>query len=146
MGVGSSGSAVDKVSRGSLLPTSSTKSTASSNNVGGSSTQGVPDNYYLKTTVELGLIGLWLLVLLLGGLFSGMRRASLGLPGRDGATAAGVSAMVVAAATASLVATYFELFPMDLFFWLLVGVVSATAAVEQPDAPEPKLLDRPTAI
>lgn len=36
----------------------------------------------------------------------------------------GVAAMVLAAGAASLVATYLEIFPMDLYFWLLLFTVS----------------------
>jgi hypothetical protein len=32
--------------------------------------------------------------------------------------------MTLAAAAASVVATYFEIFPMDVYFWLLVSVVA----------------------
>jgi hypothetical protein len=31
---------------------------------------------------------------------------------------------VLAAATVSLVATYFEVFPMDAYFWMLLAVVA----------------------
>jgi len=83
-----------------------------------------PDNFYFKTVLELGVLGLWMLVLLLAGAFSASRAAAGRLDGRDAALAAGVAAMVAAAAAASFVATYFEIFPMDLFFWLLLTVVA----------------------
>ena len=47
------------------------------------------------------------------------------LRGYDAALATGVGASVLAAATVSLFATYFEVFPMDVYFWLLLGVVAA---------------------
>ena len=89
-----------------------------------------PDNFYLKVALELGVVGLWLLVLLLAAAFASTR-ARAGAGGRDGALALGTSAMVVAAAGASMVATYFEIFPMDLYFWVLLAVV-ATCAPESP--------------
>jgi hypothetical protein len=86
-----------------------------------------PDNYYFKVLLELGVLGLWFLVLLLVSAFLSTRRAAIRLDGRDAALAEGVSASVLAAAAAATVATYFEIFPMDLFFWLLIGVVAACA-------------------
>jgi len=83
-----------------------------------------PDNFYFKTLLELGLVGLWMLVLLLFAAFTCARDASRRLGGRDASLAAGVSAMVASAAAASMVATYFEIFPMDLLFWLLLVTVA----------------------
>lgn len=107
-----------------------------------------PDNYYFKTVFELGPIGLWLFVLLLVSGFLTARAASrtatvdpeTGPANRqDAAFAAGVAASILAAATASLVATYFEIFPLDLFFWLLLGVVTSlptgSASVPSPSGP-----------
>ncbi len=87
-----------------------------------------PDNYYVKMTLELGPVGLWLFVLLLVSAAVSTLRASRSLPGRDGALALGVSASVVAAAVASLVATYLEIFPLDVYFWLLLGVVGCSVS------------------
>ncbi|MDQ1403723.1 MAG: hypothetical protein QOG03_2039 [Actinomycetota bacterium] len=83
-----------------------------------------PDNYYFKTLLELGVVGLWFLILLLFGAFSATRRAAFRLEGRDAALASGVAASVLAAVVACFVATYFEIFPMDLLFWLLLAVVA----------------------
>ncbi|QIP41754.1 putative membrane protein [Rhodococcus erythropolis] len=82
-----------------------------------------PDNYYMKVAVELGPIGLWIFVLVLISSGASALRASRVLPGSDGALALGVSASIVAAAVASVVSTYFEIFPLDLYFWLLIGTV-----------------------
>lgn len=87
-----------------------------------------PDNYYVKILLELGPIGLWALVALLVTASVFTTRMSRALPGRDGALAAGVSASIVAAAVACLVATYFEIFPLDVYFWLLLGVIGCAAA------------------
>ena len=83
-----------------------------------------PDNYYYKTLYELGLAGLWMLVLLLVSAFLSARAAAVRLPGADAALAEGISASVLAAAVVSTVATYFEIFPMDVYFWLLLGIVA----------------------
>jgi hypothetical protein len=47
----------------------------------------------------------------------------------------GVAAQVLAMMTASLVATYLELTPMDQQFWLMLGVVAAMAPVMKPGPP-----------
>jgi hypothetical protein len=108
-GIGSTGSAADKLTEQS-----------------GKSTKDVlqPDNYYFKTTLELGVIGLWLLLILFVTAFSSVHGAARRLRGYDAALATGVAASVLAAATVSLVATYFEVFPMDAYFWLLLAVVA----------------------
>jgi hypothetical protein len=84
-----------------------------------------PDNYYFKTTIELGVLGLWILLLLFVTAFSSVHTAARRLRGYDAAFATGVAASVLAAATVSLVATYFEIFPMDAYFWMLLAVVAA---------------------
>ena len=83
-----------------------------------------PDNYYFKILLELGVVGLWLLLLVLLASFLSARDTARRLTSRDGALALGVAAMTVAAAGASVVATYFEIFPMDVYFWLLLAVVA----------------------
>jgi hypothetical protein len=82
-----------------------------------------PDNYYVKTLVELGPIGAWLLLAALVSAFLYTRRASL-LPGaRDGGLAAGIAASIVGACAAAFVSSYWEIFPADMYFWMLLGVV-----------------------
>lgn len=107
-GIGSAGSASEKVAEAA----------------GDDAKQYQPDNYYFKMLVELGVLGLWFLVLLLVFSFRSCREAATRLAGRDAALAEGVSATVLASAAAGMVATYLEIFPMDLFFWLLIGVVA----------------------
>jgi hypothetical protein len=106
-GIGSTGAAGEKV--------------ASLTGVG---TAYQPDNYYFKTVYELGVFGLWLFVIAIVSIFMSMDKAAPRLSGRDSSLALGVSATVLAAIAASLVATYFEIFQMALLFWLLVGVVA----------------------
>ncbi|MGB5758598.1 MAG: hypothetical protein WBM50_16910 [Acidimicrobiales bacterium] len=82
-----------------------------------------PDNYYIKTLVELGPFGAWLLISAMGLAFANARKASLqSVPGEAG-LAAGIAASILGAMAASLVSSYWEIFPADLFFWMLLGVV-----------------------
>ena len=115
-GLGTSGSAADRIS------------TAEGVHIGGVSANYQPDNYYVKMLLELGPVGLWLVLLWLLVALVWTTRLGRSLPGRDGALALGVSASIVAAMVASLVATYFEIFPIDVYFWLLLGVVGCAAA------------------
>ncbi|MDJ0395791.1 O-antigen ligase family protein [Rhodococcus sp. G-MC3] len=117
-GLGSSGSAADRISTAS--------GTAFQKD--GLSTNYQPDNYFVKATLELGPIGLWAVVALLIATMMWCTRLSRSLPGNDGALALGVGASIVAAMFASLVSTYFEIFPIDVYFWLLLGVVGCAAA------------------
>jgi hypothetical protein len=87
-----------------------------------------PDNQYFKFAFELGVLGVWLFVLLLIGTFSATHATARGSPGLEGAFASGVAASIVAAAAVSVVASYFEIFPMDAYFWLLLGVVAACSS------------------
>ncbi|MGZ4541712.1 MAG: O-antigen ligase family protein, partial [Mycobacteriaceae bacterium] len=87
-----------------------------------------PDNYYVKMALELGPVGLWLFILVIISASVSTLRAARVLRGRDSALALGVSASVVAAAAASFVATYLEIFPLDVYFWLLLGVVGCSVS------------------
>ena len=115
-GLGASGAAADRMS------------TASGHEFSGLSTNYQPDNYYVKMLLELGPIGLWLFLAMIVTALIWTTRLGDRLPGRDGALALGVSSSIVAAMFASVVATYFEIFPIDLYFWLLLGVVGCAAA------------------
>ncbi len=82
-----------------------------------------PDSQYVKVLLELGPVGLWLfLVLLLAALAAAFDTARSSA-GADRALAEGVAASVAGAVAASLVATYLEIFPLDFFFWLFLGVL-----------------------
>ncbi|OZF47780.1 hypothetical protein CH293_19825 [Rhodococcus sp. 14-2470-1b] len=115
-GLGASGAAADRIS------------TASGVTFSGLSTNYQPDNYYVKSALELGPIGLWAVVALLVTALLWCTRLSRSLPRGDDALALGVGSSIVAAMFASLVSTYFEIFPIDVYFWLLLGVVGCAAA------------------
>jgi hypothetical protein len=83
-----------------------------------------PDNYYFKIAYEFGVIGLWLFALFLVAAATSVHQTARRLTGTDAAFASGVTACVIAAAAASVVATYFEIFPLDAYFWLLLAVVA----------------------
>lgn len=117
-GLGSSGAAADRVATAS----------GEAFTTGGLSNNYQPDNYYVKAALELGPIGLWVVLALLVTSLLWCTRLSRALPGKDGALALGVGASIVAAMFASLVSTYFEIFPIDVYFWLLLGVVGCAAA------------------
>lgn len=82
-----------------------------------------PDNEYYRAMYELGVLGLWFTVLLLASAFLGTRGVSR-TASEGGIFALAVSSTVLAAAAASLVATYFDTFPNNVYFWLLLGVVA----------------------
>ena len=90
-----------------------------------------PDNYYVKTVVELGLIGLWLLLRILYGALKESRRLERARDPVDRAFGIGMTAFLVAVVFAMFFSTYLELFPMDMYFWLFLGVTAATA--REPD-------------
>jgi hypothetical protein len=82
-----------------------------------------PDNQYFKTNYELGVVGLFFFVFLLIAALLTARASATRLHGRDQALAEGLSAHILGVIAACFVATYFEIFPMDFFFWLLLGIV-----------------------
>lgn len=94
-----------------------------------------PDNYYVKTAYELGPLGLWLLLLFLLGVLFAAVRTSRRLQGQDAALAGGTAAVLLGALAASFVATYFEIFPLDVYFWLTLGVL--TSLPSPPAPPDP---------
>jgi putative inorganic carbon (HCO3(-)) transporter len=94
-----------------------------------------PDNYYFKTVLELGVLGLWMFLLFLLSAFLAVQRAGTRLPGVDGALALGVAASIVAAVVVAVTSSYFEVFPMDFFFWLLLAVVTTYTAPARASEP-----------
>jgi O-antigen ligase len=91
-----------------------------------------PDNSYLKVAFELGVLGLWLLVMMLVAMFLWMRSVERRCSGIDQDFVSGASAQLLAVMTASLVATYLELVPMDQIFWMMIGIVATMAPDREP--------------
>ncbi len=82
-----------------------------------------PDNQYFKVLYELGVLGLWFFVLMFVMMLFTTRRAERLVGRNDRALALGVTANVIGAMVASFVATWMEIFPNDLFLWLLLSVI-----------------------
>jgi len=99
----------------------------------------VPDNTFLKEMFELGILGLWFLVLLGVAMFVSVRRTERRSTGVDRDFLSGVAAQLLAIAMASLVATYLELVPMDQLFWVMIAV----AATMEPQTPTEPAVYRP---
>jgi len=97
-----------------------------------------PDNEYYRELYEFGVLGLWLVVLLLVAAFSASRLASTRLPPKAALFALATSATILAAATSSFVTTYFDTFPNDVYFWLLLGAVAAQDSGRRPAEPPAK--------
>ncbi|HVA43603.1 MAG TPA: O-antigen ligase family protein [Acidimicrobiales bacterium] len=93
-----------------------------------------PDNYYFSTLYELGVPGLYFLVLLLLAAILETDRAARRTIGLESEVCLGITASFLAAAVAMTVATYLQIYPMDLTFWMFLGI-SATYSVRQADAP-----------
>jgi hypothetical protein len=88
-----------------------------------------PDNYYYKELYELGVIGLWLyLVFIVSVAVTGNRVTRAG-PEPGSPLTLGMTAFLFAAIAASVVSTFFEIFPMDVFFWMLVAILSSGSGV-----------------
>ncbi len=102
----------------------------------------LPDNQYIKTVIELGPIGLWLLLLLGAAVIAAAVTAARRTTGNDRALAQGIAASVWGAAAASLVGTYLEIFPLDFYFWLLVGVLLSLGTSDAAE-PEPERVNEP---
>lgn len=96
-----------------------------------------PDNYYFKTTYELGVVGLWMLVLVIVAAFVATHRAGSRIRGPDRALFDGIAAQILGAASAALVSSYFDIFPVDALFWLLVGIAASTAATAELGPSDP---------
>lgn len=117
-GVGSAGAAAAKA-----VGLSGGTSSFNPNRVGVDKIVFQPDDSYLEVLYEDGAAGLALFATALGAVLVAARRAER-QQGRDSAFAGGVTALVIAAAVASVASTFFQIFPLDYMFWLLAGVVS----------------------
>jgi putative inorganic carbon (HCO3(-)) transporter len=100
-----------------------------------------PDNSYLKTAFELGVIGLWVQILFLISVLVSTRRDERRLErlGRtvDARFVMSFTAQLLAIFAAATVATYFEMVPMQSLFWLMVGITASISA-DDTTQPEPE--------
>jgi putative inorganic carbon (HCO3(-)) transporter len=88
-----------------------------------------PDSYYYKVLYELGIFGLWFFLLaVISGFMVTLPLARR--PGLDGAIGMAIGAHVLGAVTAAFFATYLEIFPANLFFWMLIGLAATTTRRE----------------
>ena len=93
-----------------------------------------PDNQYYKAVYELGVLGLWMLIFLGVSVFLEARRAERRVAGLDRTLAASLGALVLGSAVAAAVSTWMEIFPNDVYLWLLLTVVvtAPSAATTRP--------------
>lgn len=109
-----------------------------------------PDNYYIKRLLELGPLGLWLTIAMLRHIIESGREVRKRAGPRDRALIDGWIASVFGAAAAATVATYWEIFPLDLYFYLMLGVVTSIdrAASPSPRSPSDRMaaVSRPTFV
>jgi hypothetical protein len=89
-----------------------------------------PDNQYFKALYEIGVPGFFFYGMVLIAIVVTLFRVEPLLFGSDRAFAMGLSANVVGAMGASLVATWLEIFPNELYLWLLVTIAYAAAYPE----------------
>jgi putative inorganic carbon (HCO3(-)) transporter len=92
-----------------------------------------PDNSYLKTGFELGLPGLWMQILLLVALVLWCRKVERRVRGDDARFVMSFTAQLLGIIVAATVSTYFEIFPMDVLFWLMIGIVATIDAGTEPE-------------
>jgi hypothetical protein len=90
-----------------------------------------PDNNYFKVLYELGVLGLFFFAMMLVACFLYTRDVEERVHGPDRALVIGVGANILGVAVAAFTAVYFEIFPDDLFFWLLMGTVASCARSAQ---------------
>ncbi len=120
-GIGTTGAAAEKAAKLNFLDPNATY---------------VPDNSWLKVLFELGVFGLWMMVAMLASMFIFTRFVERRSNGIDRDFVNGAAAQLLAVFTASLVATYLELTPMDQLFWLMAGVVATIAPTLTDRAPD----------
>ncbi len=95
----------------------------------------VPDNSWLKVMFEMGVFGVWIFVVMLVSILIATRTAERRSHGIDRDFINGVTAQLLAIMMAAIVATYFELSPMDPLFWLMISIVATMAPEIAPGAP-----------
>lgn len=118
-GIGSSGAAAEKLAQRQAVVTGQSVSSAA-----GSAPYNA-DDQYLGTAYDLGILGLWFLLLLMiaAGRACHLQVRRRGRP--EDTLAAATAAIVIGYALGSMVAVIFEMFPMDVIWWLLITIVAA---------------------
>ncbi len=99
-----------------------------------------PDNYYMKRLLELGLPGLWLTLAMMRHILGSMLRIRSRADPADTAFVDGAMAWFLGAIIAALAATYWEIFPLDLYLWITLGALtsiepSGSSAAGWPSGP-----------
>lgn len=95
----------------------------------------VPDNTWLKVLFELGVFGLWFMVMMVVSMFLHTRAVERRCCGIDRDFVNGAAAQLLAIMVAATVATYLELSPMDQLFWMMIGIVATIAPEPARAAP-----------
>jgi hypothetical protein len=91
-----------------------------------------PDNNYYKVLYELGVVGLYFFAATLIACLLFTRDAERRAPPPSRAFISGVTAHVLAVMCAAFTAVVFEIFPDDLMFWVLMGVVASCIRAPAP--------------
>lgn len=85
-----------------------------------------PDNYYVKILLELGPMGFAAFVAVLVVALMVLRRLVQHETDQlERAFAGGAQGVVAAACVAATVSTYWEIFPMDAYFWLILAAAGS---------------------
>ena len=103
-------------------------------------------NYYAKTTYELGVLGLAILVCLFATWIVGGVRTlrTLRDPGLR-ATASALTGFVIIVALNSFKGWMLDLDPVNVYFWLFAGVLASLGRLDSPPPPLHEGLDAPAA-
>jgi O-antigen ligase len=91
-----------------------------------------PDNNYFKIIYELGVLGLFFFSMTLIACFLYTRDVERQVKGSDRALVIGTSANILGVIVAEVTLVYFEIFPDDLFFWILMGTVASCVRKVSP--------------
>jgi O-antigen ligase len=95
-----------------------------------------PDNNYFKVLYELGVFGLFFFIMMLIACLAYTREVEERVHGPDRALVIGVGAMVIGAIVSAFTLVYFEVLPVDWFFWLMMGTV-ASCVLDSSSTPSP---------
>jgi hypothetical protein len=101
-----------------------------------------PDNNYFKVLYELGVFGLFFFIMVLIAAFLYTRDVEKQVHGADRALCAGAAANILGVMVAAYTIVYFEVFPNELFFWLLLGAVASCIRDREPDRESSSTLSR----